>query len=103
MMAQQQHRKRDENDQQDGESRADGADEVAERLHVLNQLRMLGRIALYALAQERDLVFDAPHLNGLILHSEIEIAVAGLDFSQTLMQLFLRGGLCRTVPAGEVE
>ena len=80
MAGQEQDGERDEDDQQDGESGADGADKVAERPHIIDQFRMLGCIAFDALAQKRDLIFDPLHLDGLILHLEVEFPIVGMDF-----------------------
>ena len=103
MAGQKQNRERNKNDKQDGESCADDTDEVAEGSHVLDQSGMLGGIALYRLAQERELILDAPHIDRLVLHLEMEFAVAGLDFSEPLMQLFLGRGLGRARATGHAE
>lgn len=68
---QEQGGKRDEDDQQNGEACANGADEVAERPYILDQFGMVRGVALDRLPQQRDLIFDPLHLDGLILHLEV--------------------------------
>src|SRR5271170_2083492 len=90
VVARQEHDcKRDEDDQQNGEACADGADEIAERSYVLDKFGMVGGVALDGLPQKRDLVLDPLHLDGLILNLEMQFPMASLDFLQTLMQFFL--------------
>jgi hypothetical protein len=103
LMSEQQTRQNNHQDQQDGQTGANRADEIAQGFHIRHQFGMFRGAALGGLAKKHDLIFDPLHLDGLALYLQAELTVAGLDFSQALLQFFMYGRLSRAAAVDEIE
>src|SRR5262249_2400329 len=92
-MRQEKNGKNDKDNQQDGKSCSEQANEIAQRMDIFDQLCMLSRSTFDALPQHRDLIFNTLYLDRMVLKLEVKFAVRGLHLGQALLQLFLVGRL----------